>query len=248
MCARASGVSGFLSSVVHGVERLWDRNTAPYRVLLRTEAQHVVARGRASRFLARARGVAARASPAAGSSQAIYADLTLLRELSADVDPPAPGAALAAELAAAVLDRVRAAAERGGGGGGSPAKRPERAPPAAAARPARPAAPSAAAAPPADPEAVVDAVWESFFNRSYAVGADAVRSGLLPVADLEDRESYLYIGLPSLGVLTAWQSSLDSDGIQLVRQRAAARASASASHRTAPWGGGLCVRRPLVRW
>ena len=61
-------------------------------------------------------------------------------------------------------------------------------------------------------------VWNSFFNQCYTQGLNALNAKYVKISEFQDREPYLFIGLPGLVVYTcAYRSAVevDTDGLVL---------------------------------
>lgn len=64
-------------------------------------------------------------------------------------------------------------------------------------------------------EALEQKVWLALFNACFACGVGALRGGILTLDDVEDREGYVYLGLPALATLEAGLRSVGRQGLVL---------------------------------
>merc|ERR1711924_165604 len=76
-------------------------------------------------------------------------------------------------------------------------------------------------------------VWHMFFTQARACGVKAVEQGVISVADVEEQEPYLFLGLPGLTLLELALRSLDAETDTLVLA-----CGAVLSRRSLPEGAG----------
>ena len=55
-------------------------------------------------------------------------------------------------------------------------------------------------------------IWQAFFNRSFLIGEQSCRSGVLPPSAVEQRESWVFLALPALTLLEVCAEPVGPDG------------------------------------
>ena len=62
-------------------------------------------------------------------------------------------------------------------------------------------------------------VWNSFFNQSFTLGADALAKGIISKEEIEDQDSFLFLGLPAAVMYAGLERSIElgAKGIVLAK-------------------------------